>query len=571
MSKLRSFRNYINIISLCIILIVTLIIVMYIHQRQVDRNQAAGTSQIYWGATIADIDGINGFAPWSTSVIDVFEADAGKKISILQYGQPWYASSGPNNFPASIFDTVRNRGEIPHFSWESDLSSNYSGDQSAYKLQNIINGNFDSYIRQWATDAKNWGHPFFLRFDWEMNGNWYPWSEQTNGNSAGKYVATWRHVHDIFTSVGATNVTWVWDINTEGSGLTSISELYPGSSYVDWVGIDGYNWGGTSGHIWQSFSSVFQQTYNDVLSLAPGKPIIISETASDETGGSKASWITDMLSTQLPNNFPQVKAVLWFNWQDGNHPWPIESSSTSKSAFASGIASSYYATNSFGSLSQSPIQPLSGGVTNTPIPPTPTPHPTNTPTPTPIPTSTPVPVNTILSLPTLLLHGIGNGGDSVNPTSSGNMNPLTPQRTLTVEVYNASNQLVTTQTGTVTYSPSTGAFSGSINLGQLPTGPYLVKIKTDKYLKKQLAGIISLTQGQTTVTPTTSLIAGDINGDNTLNILDYNILLGCYSDFLPPTNCPGNSKAESDLTDDGNVNASDYNLFLRELSVQTGQ
>ena len=108
-----------------------------------------------------------------------------------------------------------------------------------------------------------------------------PWSEQTNGNSAGQYVLAWKHVHDIFTSVGATNVTWVWCINVEGSGETSMSELYPGDSYVDWIGMDGYNWGGTSGHSWQSFTSVFSQTYTDIQSLAPSKPIIIAETASD--------------------------------------------------------------------------------------------------------------------------------------------------------------------------------------------------------------------------------------------------------------------------------------------------
>ncbi len=31
-----------------------------------------------------------------------------------------------------------------------------------------------------------------------------------NGDQPGEFVAAWRHVHDIFTSVGATNATWVW-------------------------------------------------------------------------------------------------------------------------------------------------------------------------------------------------------------------------------------------------------------------------------------------------------------------------------------------------------------------------
>ena len=66
--------------------------------------------------------------------------------------------------------------------------------------------NANPYIGAWtktftkfATDAKTWGHPFFMRMDHEMNGKWYPWSEQVNGNQPGGYVRMWRHVHDIFT------------------------------------------------------------------------------------------------------------------------------------------------------------------------------------------------------------------------------------------------------------------------------------------------------------------------------------------------------------------------------------
>jgi len=31
------------------------------------------------------------------------------------------------------------------------------------QLADVIVGTYDGYITAWATDAKNWGHPFFLR------------------------------------------------------------------------------------------------------------------------------------------------------------------------------------------------------------------------------------------------------------------------------------------------------------------------------------------------------------------------------------------------------------------------
>jgi hypothetical protein len=53
---------------------------------------------------------------------------------------------------------------------------------------------------------------------------------------------------------------------------------------------------------------------------------------------------------------------------------------------------------------------------------------------------------------------------------------------------------------------------------------------------------------------------GDINEDNVLNILDYNLLLNCYSDLSPQRGpCDANQKAAADLTDDGRVQQFDYN------------
>ncbi len=91
---------------------------------------------------------------------------------------------------------------------------------------------------------------------------------------------------------------------------------------------------------------------------------MIGETASAESGGSKANWVTNALSVQLPQRFPRVKAFLWFNWRIDEkgawQPWEIESSTASQQAFASAISSPYYAAGgTFGSLPRlSKIQPL---------------------------------------------------------------------------------------------------------------------------------------------------------------------------------------------------------------------
>ena len=115
--------------------------------------------------------------------------------------------------------------------------------QPRYALSRIIAGDFDGYIRSWAKAAKAWGKPFMLRFAQEMNGNWNPWGVAVNGNKPGQYVQAYRHIHKLFTSVGATNVIWVWSPNILYPGGASLSSVYPGNPYVNWIGVDGYNWG----------------------------------------------------------------------------------------------------------------------------------------------------------------------------------------------------------------------------------------------------------------------------------------------------------------------------------------
>ena len=186
---------------------------------------------------------------------------------------------------------------------------------------------------------------------------------------------------------------------------------------------------------------------------------------------------------------------------------------------------------------------------------------------------------------TLLLDGVGNAGDSPNPTgnSLSNKTPLTPQRNLNVQIYDTNNQLVSSTSAIVNYASDSGTFTGSLDLSTLASGSYIFKVQTDRYLRKQVPGIQQITANQQIPLPTTELVAGDTNGDNVLNILDYNALLDCGYGQLDPlqdtdpsspfqtSTCQVHTPVSSvDLDDNGLVNSADYNLFLRELSVQNG-
>lgn len=239
---------------------------------------------------------------------------------------------------------------------------------------------------------------------------------------------------------------------------------------------------------------------------------------------------------------------------------------------------------------------------------TPTPMPTYTPTPTYIPTPTPTykptPTPTYIPTPTptykptayptqyptayptqgltsftltAFQHGIGNSGDNSNPSGSSLSNKDPKHKTVAAELqlFDVNNKMIGEGTGQVVYNEKDGNYSGVISItpNQFTTGKYTLKVKTDRHLRRLMPGIQTIVAGQHNDTlPAITLVAGDIDNNNALNILDYNALLDCYSDLATASNCeqPGKKEA-SDINDDGPVNQIDYNLFLREIATQPGE
>jgi hypothetical protein len=320
-----------------------------------------GTGKVYWGAWIGDqLTPDTAPPPWDMTGVSKFEQMTGKPLSLLEFSSPFANCSKlpctNYSFPSTPFNEIRARGAIPFFSWGSESTSG-SPNQPNFQLSDLIAGNHDAYIREFATSAKEWGHPFFLRFDWEMNGNWFPWGEEVNGNQLGEFATAWRHVHDIFTEVGATKVSWVWC--PYANRPTNLASLYPGDKYVDWTCLDAYNWGTNPAapHGWRSFENLFYSLYHQVVdTIAPSKPMVIGETASSEYGGSKQGWIHNMFEL-LPTEFPKVRGLIYFEKYGNNMDWPLESSESALKAFAAGIKDSRYVANSYGGIATSPIPP----------------------------------------------------------------------------------------------------------------------------------------------------------------------------------------------------------------------
>ena len=328
-----------------------------------------GQPSVYSGAYVFGEGGLGNKSDWQA--ITNFVSTAQKDVSIINNFDSWTDSGSSTNgtqaFPATEMTNIRNHGSIPMFTWQPQNGN--QGVTQSFCCSNVANGVYDIYITQWAQAAAAWGHPFFLRFAHEMNGNWYPWCSGVNGNTSAQYMQMWQHVHDIFESVGATNVTWVWCVNVPFNGSASITNLYPGDNYVDWIALDGYN---RLANPWQDFSVIAGSTVTQLVSIAPGKPIMVAETGCNQSNnGSKNQWFLDALTNYVPSQ-SRIKAWVYFNstnTTDGND-WRINVPASAISGYQQGITLAYYDTNRYVAQATSPIQPLlNDGITTDTMPP----------------------------------------------------------------------------------------------------------------------------------------------------------------------------------------------------------
>ena len=206
------------------------------------------------------------------------------------------------------------------------------------------------------------GAPVMIRFAHEMNGSWYPWSQQPT-----PYIETFRRVADaIHTAAPATPMLWAPNygggypfqggpyettlgepgfelLDTNADGLLDITDdpyapYYPGDDAVDWVGMSLYHWG--SAYPWGEnevpeagkFTAQLRGTYvgaNGDDTPVPDfygeyaesrdKPLAIPETAalydpaqSGDEFTIKSTWWNQVFAPEVSADFPLLRMINWF-------------------------------------------------------------------------------------------------------------------------------------------------------------------------------------------------------------------------------------------------------------------
>jgi hypothetical protein len=218
------------------------------------------------------------FLPWSEPNMSV----AAEASAVVHYSQ-W----------------ARGRGAIPMV----DL---YPPPQVS--LAQIAAGDEDAELNLYAKDLAGWNHTFLLRLFPEMNGPWESYSPGYNGNTTAQFIAAWRHVYNLFRHDGANNVQFIWNPDKLLTPQkVSFARLWPGSQYVDWVGLDVYMDGATV----KTVTSARAATLPSVQAIRrfTRKPLIIPEIGVSNTAR-KPIWIGNSVRGLASLG---AKAIVWFN------------------------------------------------------------------------------------------------------------------------------------------------------------------------------------------------------------------------------------------------------------------
>lgn len=252
--------------------------------------------------------------PDSYAGITEFTAATGVKPDLVPYYSGWLEP-----FQAGFAAAAAKEGAVPLVQI----------DPTHISVAAIASGRYDAYLSSYADAVRAYRHPVILSFGHEMNGYWYSWGYERTPPAV--FVAAWRHIVDLFRARGTRNVTWLWTVNIihKMGRVPSPDPWWPGSSYVTWVGIDGYYYDSSS-----VFASLFGPTIAAIRALTQ-EPILIAETAAAPAAGQPAK-IADLFAGV------RLYGLLGFVWFDAEHieDWRL-SSPSAIAAFRRGAAMYY--------------------------------------------------------------------------------------------------------------------------------------------------------------------------------------------------------------------------------------
>jgi cellulose synthase/poly-beta-1,6-N-acetylglucosamine synthase-like glycosyltransferase len=259
------------------------------------------------------------FAPHNSSGhttlrdVKLLSSQIDEKFDVVSFDLSWNKDVN-SSFADTLLDSIYQQKSIPMITWEPWLNSfDDKSIQGKHLYDLIVAGYFDNYISDFAEKLKNLQRPVFFRFAHEFDNPAYPWF--IDGNDASlKFKKAWIHTYEVFRNAGASNVIWIWNPwKSEDVAL-----FYPGTEYVDWIGINILNHGKSAEDRNDGEFNELYKPFHEALKDLPTTPVMISEFGTLKTDQKQNQWLRNAFDA-IENEFQEIKSVIYWNGKIKNN------------------------------------------------------------------------------------------------------------------------------------------------------------------------------------------------------------------------------------------------------------
>jgi len=268
--------------------------------------------------------------------LESYEQTVGKTAAWVYFSNNWYRD---RHFPLATATWIRDSGSVP-FIRLMLRDKPFRERNRHFTLDRIIQGEFDSDLRAWAREARDFASPLLVEYGTEVNGYWFPWNGRHNGRGTTdgygdpmlpdgpeRFRDAYRHIIDMMRQEGASNIMWAFHLNGNDHPdrrWNRFENYYPGDDYIDWIGVSAYGAQTPMDKWCDDFRDIMDAAYPRVVAMARTKPIVVLEfgVTSGNPMCDQATWAEEALVDLIGFRWPTVIGFSWWNeaWQNDNKP-----------------------------------------------------------------------------------------------------------------------------------------------------------------------------------------------------------------------------------------------------------
>ena len=231
-----------------------------------------------------------------------------------------YTYLSPNP-PVKAMQEAYEQGKAVELTLQISTVDNAGLDSSKNPNFEVLDGQKDDVIRQFAQKIRDFGHPILFRLNNEMNTDWTSYSGMVTLCDPDIYKAIHERVFRIFKEEGVQNVIWIFNPqygDYPPNLWNNYLRYYPGNDQIQVLGITGYNTGNyyeeVSAEVWRSFKDIYDECETLYTENFGNLPWMITEFSCSSYGGNKPNWIRNMFADI--KQYKNIKAAVWFSFGD---------------------------------------------------------------------------------------------------------------------------------------------------------------------------------------------------------------------------------------------------------------